>query len=175
MKKKVLSIAIIAVSLFSVSAVAQNPDDAQRPACMVEGCDQHHQNGPKAPRHRMSNPFEGLNLTDAQKEQIKELRKNNKEARQQKQADRQKNRNVSREKRDSLIKTGKLNHLRQLKEILTPEQYVTFLENIVVSQKPEGRNHRMAPGKGKHGKRGHVDCQARPDNCKSACDEKAKK
>ncbi len=185
MKKKVLSLAIIATSLLTVSAVAQNPDDAQRPACLVEGCDQHQHRGPKAPKPECGNPFEGLNLTDAQKAKLDQLRKDGQDARQKKQEERRKNREEARAKRDSLMKTGKLNHLRQIKEILTPEQYVTFLENMVVNQKPEARNHRMAPGKGKQGQRGdfgrcgHDDCQGHKPNPqrgdKPAADSKSKR
>lgn len=67
-------------------------------------------------------PFEGLNLTEAQQAQIKELRANcqqqKKEGKEQKKATR---------------KECKQNMLAQLKTILTPEQYIQFLENSFVN------------------------------------------
>lgn len=76
--------------------------------------------------------FEGLNLTEAQQTQIHELTKNcaekRKECKDQKQAGR---------------KECKAEMLAQLKTILTPEQYVQFLENSFLN----GNNG--APGRAK--------------------------
>ena len=162
MKKKVLSLAIIAASVFSATAIAQNPEDCNTQQYPTEGCAPDGQRGPCGPgrEHRgpkmdkCHNPFEGINLTDAQKAKLDELHKKNQEAMKQKREERQKKQEEARVKRDSIMREGKLNQLRQIKEILTPEQYVTYLENMVVNQ-PDGRGHRMAPGKpGKPGDAG---------------------
>lgn len=161
MKKNVLSIAVIAVALFAFGANAQNPDKSQRPACLVEGCTQHQHNDYKPHRPSGYNPFEGIELTDAQKTKIAEMRKNNKEALKQKAEAQRKVREENKMKRDSIIRSGKLNQLRQLKEILTPEQYVTYLENKIVNQ-PSFRKTKGF-GKGNPGK--PCDFKKADDRC----------
>ena len=161
MKKKVLSIAVIATSLFAFTGNAQNPENCPRQQCPAADCAEgvhHHKNRkPEA----CCNPFEGIELTEAQKAKIEEMRKNNREAVKQKVEERRKNREETRAKRDSLIRSGKLNQLRQLKEILTPEQYVTYLENIAVSQ--SSPRPRMEFGTGKPGKPGEFKKPGRDD------------
>lgn len=51
--------------------------------------------------------------------------------------------------KDSVRRAGRLEYLREVREIVGPDQYVIFLENIAVDH-PLGR-----PGKA-HMKRGHV-------------------
>ncbi len=151
MKKKVLSIAVIAVSLFAFSANAQNTENCPRKQCPAEKCAP---NGPRSHQGQrldaFCNPFEGIELTEAQKTKLEEMRKSNHEAMKQKMAEGRKKHEEACAKRDSIIRSGKLNHLRQLKEVLTPEQYVTYLENMVVNQ-PAPRKP-MGFGKGKPGK-----------------------
>lgn len=67
-------------------------------------------------------PFEGLNLTPEQQAKIDDLRKTCTEQRQQARADRRQTR-----------ENGRRDMLAKIKEILTPEQYVTFLENNFVN------------------------------------------
>lgn len=74
-------------------------------------------------------PFEGLNLTPEQQAKLDDLRKTCTEQRQQARADRKKADADRRQAREN----GRRDMLAKIKEILTPEQYVTFLENNFVN------------------------------------------
>lgn len=76
--------------------------------------------------------FAGLNLTDAQKQQLQTIR-------QQQRAARRANDSVSRVQR----RQKKLDYLHAVKTVLTPEQYNTFLENMVVSGGARNGRHKM--------------------------------
>lgn len=97
--------------------------------------------------------FEGLNLTDAQKEQIKNIKAEQKakcqaecQAKQAKKAEKKEARQAARQE-----------YLAKIKAVLTPEQYVQYLENAATRgnkgmkrgdmRKMEGR--RMDCGKGR--------------------------
>lgn len=82
-------------------------------------------------------PFAGLNLTPEQQAKLDDLRKTCTEQRQQARADRRKADADRRQAREN----GRRDMLAKIKEILTPEQYVTFLENNFVN----AGNHK--PGK----------------------------
>ncbi|MCF0218314.1 MAG: hypothetical protein HUK14_00895 [Muribaculaceae bacterium] len=70
-------------------------------------------------------PFEGLNLTDQQMEQVKALR-------------------PEKCRKDSLKRQSRQDYLNDVKKILTPEQYQKFLENSYVQggQQPFGMMNR---------------------------------
>lgn len=89
------------------------------------------------------NPFEGLNLTADQQTKLEVLKKECKEARMAKAETRQKQarerKNVNREE----AKKARTEELAKIKAILTPEQYVKFLENSYLT--------------GRHGKKGAKD------------------
>lgn len=89
------------------------------------------------------NPFEGLNLTADQQTKLEALKKECKEARMAKAETRQKQaqerKNVNREE----AKKARTEELAKIKAILTPEQYVKFLENSYLT--------------GRHGKKGAKD------------------
>ncbi len=89
------------------------------------------------------NPFEGLNLTADQQTKLEALKKECKEARMAKAETRQKQaqerKNVNREE----AKKARTEELARIKAILTPEQYVKFLENSYLT--------------GRHGKKGAKD------------------
>lgn len=89
------------------------------------------------------NPFEGLNLTADQQTKLEALKKECKEARMAKAETRQKQaqerKNVNREE----AKKARTEELAKIKAILTPEQYVKFLENNYLT--------------GRHGKKGAKD------------------
>lgn len=89
------------------------------------------------------NPFEGLNLTADQQTKLEALKKECKEASMAKAETRQKQvqerKNVNREE----AKKARTEELAKIKAILTPEQYVKFLENSYLT--------------GRHGKKGAKD------------------
>lgn len=78
--------------------------------------------------------FDGIQLTDAQKAKldvVKENRKAKMEAFKQNRKE-----GEARVNMDSLKKANKKEYLYEVKEILSPDQYVVYLENIVVNANP---------------------------------------
>ena len=120
MKTKIIIAAVTFAALFSLSASAQCPKKdcdkcpkqeqmcSAKDSCMRPEMRRGHQ-------QMLPNAFEGIELTEQQKASLKALRTQEKG------------------KRD-----GRKEYLGKVKEILTPEQYVTFLENIATSR-PMGR------------------------------------
>lgn len=148
MKKKILSLAVIALSMISVSAFAQNPNRGannrgKEGAKKEMKCEK----GEKCDKERKGDKcmiaFEGINLTDAQKAQIKTACE--KRAAERKAAvdvQKQKRDNAKRDfkqKRDSVRKSERQAYLNDVKSILTPDQYVVFLENVYMNNAPQGK------------------------------------
>lgn len=151
MKKKILSLAVIAMSMFSINAVAQNPTTNNAPAkeCKKE-CKASQCNDQKCDK-QCPTLFSGMNLTADQQAQLKALqekrvtkmRQRAESAKAQKKSDRRQN--------DSLRMADRKNYLEEVKAIVGPDQYVIFLENIVLNN-PQGKGHSVMPGKmGRHG------------------------
>lgn len=123
MKKKIIAAALFAITLVSFPSLAQQPEQTAA-KCTEQTCTQSEKCTPQK-----CNPFEGLNLTEQQQASIKELQKQR--------ADQAKNEKEKARKdkaqRDSSARENRrqsrLAYLQQLKGILTPEQYVSFLEN----------------------------------------------
>lgn len=140
MKKKILSMALIAISMVAFTGKAQN-------ATTVTPCD----NSANCPAQvcdtkqcpEMSNLFHGINLTDAQKGQLKQLKEKNQaerkaklEARKAEKQDKAAKVAADRKARMDKRREVKKAYLVEIKNILTPEQYVQFLENNYVNASP---------------------------------------
>ncbi len=149
--KKIFSLALATIALCGIPAVAQTqktttcttPTEQCKAAenCKPATCG-------KNPGH--CDAFTGLNLTDAQKQSLTELRNNRRTAQQARKQEKQMAKKEDRRQNDSLRKTERREYLANVKNILTPEQYVVFLENIVVEQPmPGGRNHKMHADRGR--------------------------
>ncbi len=151
-KKLILAMfALSAVTFGSFAANDKAPDNKNNGVCNknancpVQKCDRKDRVCP--------NPFEGLNLTEAQKTQLKELRasmpcdKNNKKT-------------DKKDGRTDRIQC-KRDFLAKVKTILTPDQYVTFLENNFADR--GGRRHE-GYRKGHGQKRHHNICQCKECN-----------
>lgn len=156
MNKKISAIALAIVASLGISAFAQTPA-----ACPNKAAD--------CPRSAACAPakacgdscctavfFEGITLTPEQQTKIAAIK-----------ADRQKAAKEARENRKADRKNCKRDYLNKMKEVLTPEQYVVFLENMVVNR-PDGqkafRGHKM---NGRHGARfaGRADCHKAKADC----------
>lgn len=145
MNKTVLSAMVLCASLFTLSASAQNPKARNQACpqtqCPVEAkCDNSRQQC--APAQCCTVLFEGITLTDAQKSKIQDLQKSrmekcNAKAREAKDLAKAEKRKM-REERDSARKADRRAYLDGVKQILTPEQYVIFLENAYVTPVPQG-------------------------------------
>ncbi len=131
MKKKIAAIAIVLAAFVSFNVSAQSVPDAAATAAAAK-CPK--AGNCKKMEKKCANPFAGLNLTDAQKQALKDLK-----------TDRCKKKDVCKEKckADSVKKccraekmakdkNARTEYLSKVKAILTPEQYVQFLENSFV-------------------------------------------
>ncbi|MCX4289122.1 MAG: hypothetical protein OSJ46_06430 [Duncaniella sp.] len=152
MKKKILGLALIAMSCVTFGSMAQTPsvDNAR--------ADQKDLKGMKCVRQECKalNPFEGMNLTEAQQTQLQQLDAKRKAARQEQvQA-----RKVNKQKKDSARmadrRAAKKAYLDEVKAIVGPENYVVFLENVYVN----GGGHRDG---GKAAFRQHKNHKAQGD------------
>lgn len=129
MNKMILAMAIAAITFGGFSASAK--ETATKTTCPVTGterpiCDQ---------QRKHPCPFDGINLTDAQKEQLKTMCQN-------RAADKKANKEAKREARSQ----NRREHLAKIKAILTPEQYVQYLENSYVNGRHSFKGHKN----GKH-------------------------
>lgn len=149
MKTKALLLAAILFATGSSVCFAANDnnksDNKEKKEC---------QKGKKCEGQRCEfNPFEGLNLTENQQAKLNDLksefckkqdqRKNGED----KKLDKNKKDNQQRPDR----REAKREYLAKVKSILTPEQYVTFLENMTVNR-PD-----MGPGRHQQMRKGHME------------------
>lgn len=164
MKKLFLSAVVVAASLFGMTALAQTPQTAgkgdktksecpyKKSECRQQKCD------------ASAKCFEGITLSDAQKDQIKALC----EKRGQETKQRREDRAAKAKQGDSIRMAQKRQNLNDMKAILTPEQYVVYLENIVVSApsdrhgirdgRKDGKRHDNGRFDGNRHHKGHGDC-----------------
>lgn len=126
MKKKILGLALIAMTLTAFSGMAQTPADNATPA--KQECVK----GKKAAKQDCSSqlcPFAGMNLTDAQKTQLQQLDSKRKAARQARNEKKQEMNNDRLAERQA----DKKAYLEEVKAIIGPDNYVVFLENFYVN------------------------------------------
>ncbi len=149
--KKIIIAAAMILSL-SAGAYAQQqettvcPETTEAPAAQTSPA-------VVAARH---DAFQGLELTDSQRQSLQAIeaqcRESNRQARRQQRSEAQQNREECRR-----------NYLAQIKQILTPEQYLTFLENSYVNGNggPTARMHnrRSTPAKMQHRRTQHHTMQ----------------
>lgn len=124
-----------------------NQTDCPQKACPQQPCDM------KACEKAC--PFEGLNLTDAQKEQLKELREKAAKARKQAMQQAKQAKSKAQQAKSQAKSEDKRNRLAEIKKILTPEQYIQFLENHFVNGGDNKRFDRQMPkhARGEHNAR----------------------
>lgn len=157
MKKKVLSVFFIGASMLAFSASAQTSASKDCPRQERKEI----ANG-SCPYSRVMDKdsncaFEGITLTTAQQTKLNQLKESRMKKAGERQQDKAKASRERRESRDSVARAERKQYLSEVKSILTPDQYVTFLENIAVNDGPRmGRaHHDMKPGH-----RGKSDCKS---------------
>lgn len=156
MKKKVLGIALLAAAFAGLNASAQDNKTCNN-NCSAATCTQTCDNNCPTPGNcneankkgmrpaNQPNPFEGLNLSDAQKEQLKALRDKNAQAR--KDANKDKAQRNADKRNERLAQ--KKQYLEEVKAIIGNDNYVVFLENFYL-------NAGARPGQPKMGQNGKI-------------------
>lgn len=135
MKKTLLSIAVVLASMAGLSAAAQSqvqPRGAAKAECTQTDC-----KNAKCDAPAKICPFDGLNLTEKQQADLKALCPAK----------------PSKEERRAARCENRREYLAKVKAILTPEQYVQFLENSYVNRMAprgdmrKGHNNKMMKAK----------------------------
>lgn len=168
MKKTIIGISLILSGLFASTAVAQTPATPQKKVAKTE---QTCPKGGECDKAERPCPFDQVTgITAEQKAKLQALtpKKDKEAAKAEKQAKRQE----QKAKRD----TARKDYLNSVKQILTPEQYVEFLEISFVNQggprKPgmeKGAQKMEKQGGHKMGKKGDMKMKGqRPERAAQA-------
>ena len=135
MKKKILSVALIAMSLVTFNGMAQSQakENLDKNNLGATVCDQQCPAPQGECRSCCQGPFDGMNLSDVQKAKIKELNTKMQDSR-RKQLEVRKDTKL---RNDSLRRqeraTAKKQYLEEVKSIIGPDNYVIFLENFYIN------------------------------------------
>ena len=168
MKKTIVSMMMATALLFGSAAYAQTTTDGTTGASVQKENVKKGKKGGKegkgkrGDRGQKFNPFDGVQLTDDQQQKLQVLRQGlgPVELTPEQEAKIPENPNLSPEQKKKLnevrknnMKENKKKYLNGVKEILTPDQYVIFLENCYLySPQDQGRN----TGKAMNPKKGDV-------------------
>lgn len=153
MNKKFITGALALSVLLPMTAFANNPTDngnCQGPRPCATECPA--PNDSTCGRCAGPDVFAGITLTETQRAAIDNL--NN--SRRQACRGRQDARRQDRQARAESARQELRRYLDRVKAILTPEQYVTFLENIALNQRRPG-DRNSAQGRRGNGHRVHTD------------------
>lgn len=171
MKKKIFGTAIVALSLTAFAGNAQTPAADNGTQCGTSQCCKQKSDKQSCCGKQAVNPFDGLNLSDAQKTQLEQLKEKCQSAR----AEKAKAQKADRQNRADARRAEKKQYLEDVRAILGTDQYVVFLENMVLNGGGNngkagccGSNgkHAKRPSKpGRHGDKGpRVDRNAAPES-----------
>lgn len=146
MKKKVLSLALVAMSLVAFNGMAQNKADGNVAAKQESMKCKSARSG----RCAAVNPFDGITLTEAQKGKLEELNSRMRLEGAQKGKARKENMLKNDSARVAERRAAKKSYLEEVKAIIGPELYVVFLENMYVNGgEPRRGKAAFRQGKGK--------------------------
>lgn len=165
--KKILTMALAAMTIFAVSATAQTPEKKCEKKCeKTENCEKKGDKkcDKKCGRQCAPNPFEGLNLTEDQQTKLKAITPPDVVMKEAKKGSFDKGINPR-----EFSKTVRADYLKQVKGVLTAEQYTQFLENFYVNQAGPGQKQGAKGKKGGHDRRGP---KGGPDRVKADRDRK---
>ncbi len=146
MKKTLFAAIFLGASMLTFNASAQNQKkDSAGAKCPNTECAAGKSDCkgivPPAGKMKNFNPFIGTTITPEQQAKLDQLNKDRAEKKAAAKEQRQKTKQMN----DSVRRAEKLDYLRQVKDIIGPDQYVIFLENIAVAQPQQGKA--MRPGK----------------------------
>lgn len=163
---KIIKLALVAVALCGLPAVAQNQDNT---TCTQQQCNK----GPecrqgKKDKGQRPDFFEGITLSETQQQALNQI---NAERKAQFEARRQEMKQNKKEGR-RVVDSQKFNpnderreYVNRVKSILSPEQYVVFLENIVFEQgAPNGPRKDMRLDRGRKGIKGNMGDRSQRGN-----------
>ncbi len=133
-----MTIAIALSALCALPSVAKNPNNNNNtnvPACEAGACSQgDHGRGNRGDRQaNRPNPFEGITLSPEQQTAIAAI--------DAQRPTRAQSDSTARAQAREARKEARRAYLNQVKEVLTPDQYVAFLENIAMQQGNQGNRH----------------------------------
>lgn len=162
MKKKVLGLALVAMSVVSLTSMAQSKNtecNTTNKECVNKECKKM-----KGERRGKANPFEGMNLTEAQKTQLQQLKEKRSKLRaENKSADKAK-KDADKQKKREARRAARKQYLQDVKSIIGADNYVVFLENIVLESPQGGKAVKQDRRNGKDkGGRHHHDKGHRAD------------
>lgn len=141
MKKILLSLAFVTAGLFAFNMSAQQ-QECTNTSNTKECCAAHAKKGPKV---GMANPFGGIELTAEQQTAVKALNEKFSAKMKDGKKEKEEGKNVERKDRRETKKA----YLKELQQILTPEQYTTYLENQVLNARV-GKEARKSHNKKAH-------------------------
>lgn len=148
MNRKVLATFALVFALGGMSAFAQTPETCE--PCPAAECAKAECKGKKAKfkkddfkkqarrsfGNKNSDPYQGMTLSEAQRQQLDALKKKRAEERRNKRRNMTIDTTLSREQMraqaDSARRADRIEYLHEVREIVGPDQYVIFLENIAV-------------------------------------------
>ena len=163
MMKKIFSVALVAaVSMIALPSFAQNTPDSK--ACeKTAECKKSDKKECKEMKM-----LQGMTLTDAQKQQVKDLnektRKQRKESAEAAKAQKKQQKDSAKAAKKEMKakrEASKKEYLKELKSIVGPENYVIFLENQFIMKSdnfgPKQKMGQKQKMNGKHGKSPKMD------------------
>lgn len=136
MKKKIITAAIMIAALCGADAVsAAKPGKVRADRPCAEACTTQCGDSACLRQGPYDEIFAGLNLTPEQQQKLKDLKPAKPQARQSgERADRQRPDSAAMAKRRAERRQARQDYLNGVKSVLTPDQYVAFLEAVVVEQ-----------------------------------------
>lgn len=181
MIKKIFSVAVLAISMAVLPSVAQTTtekgDKCPKTECQGKGkCEG---KGPKSAKFdRDAKLFEGITLTDAQKQQLSDLKEKTRDERKAKsetaKTERKEKKAVDKEAmkaKKAAKEQSRREYLKEMKKILGNDNYVVFLENNFVVQSSPMKKDQAKSKEIKREKKGQPKGD-RPMKAKQAKDKK---
>lgn len=162
MKKTIiaLSVALISAIGFSAAADTTNNNDKKQNAT----CTSHNNSTCNHAKQKTCGLFDGINLSADQKAKLEALQNKCREKCTKDKADKKQQKETFKKKRLE----NRKNYLNEIKGILTPEQYVQFLENSFIESPMKGKHHKFNKKHDSNRKHRHADknrqCSSQPAN-----------